>query len=155
MSDITFKKVTIEDVDKLLEVEKTAVSSKTYFSITDREEAKKEIENNEVYFIIKHNKIVGTTEYQIKNPNHAYLGGLVIIPSFQGQGIARKAAEFKLEKLKNIKRIDLTAHPRNNKIIVLYLSLGFHIESWKDNYFGDGEPRLILALNNSHSDECG
>jgi hypothetical protein len=27
----------------------------------------------------------------------------------------------------------------------LYLSMGFIIESWLDNYFGDGEPRLMLV----------
>lgn len=146
MPNITFKKATIEDVDKLIEIEKTAASSKLYFAITDREGAKKEIKNNEIYFIVKDDEIVGSTQYQIQNPKLAYLGGMVIVPKFQGQGIARKAAEFKLKKLKNIKKIYFTTHPHNNKVITLYLSLGFHIELWKDNYFGDGEPRLVLVM---------
>lgn len=147
MSDITFQKATIEDIDKFIEIEKTAVELKVYSGIIDKEEAKEEIENNEVYFILKDNKIVGSTEYQIKSSKHAYLGGLVILPEFQGQGIAREAAKFRLEKLKNMDRVDLVTHPRNSKIIMLYLSLGFYIESWKDNYYGDGEPRLVLALS--------
>jgi len=145
MPDITFKKVTIEDVDKFIEIEKTAVGLKVYSGITDREEAKEEIKNNEVYFIMKDNEIVGSTEYQIKSPDHGYLGGLVVLPNFQGQGIAHEAAKFRLEKLKDMERIDLVTHPRNSKIITLYLSLGFYIESWKDNYYGDGEPRLVLV----------
>lgn len=145
MSDITFRKVTTEDVDKFIEIEKTAVDSKVYSGTTDPEEAKEEIENNEVYFIIKDGKIIGSTEYQIKSPEHAYLGGLVVLPEFQGQGIAREAAKFRLEKLKDMKRIDLVTHPCNSKIITLYLSLGFYIESWKNNYYGDGEPRLVLV----------
>jgi|SRR3989338_609856 len=145
MADTTFRKVTTEDIDKFIEIEKTAVGSKTYSGILDRDEARDEIENNEVYFIMKDNEIVGSTEYQIKSPNHGYLGGLVVFPNFQGQGIAREAAKFRLEKLKDMERVDLVTHPRNSKIIILYLSLGFYIESWKDNYYGDGEPRLVLV----------
>lgn len=145
MSDITFRKATIEDLDKFIEIEKTAVGLRVYSGIVDSKEAKEEIENNEVYFILKDGEVVGSTEYQIKSPKHAYLGGLVVLPEFQGQGIAREAAKFRLEKLKDMDRVDLVTHPRNSKIITLYLSLGFYIESWKDNYFGDGEPRLVLV----------
>lgn len=145
--NIQFRKVTTknEDIDKFLEVEKTVAGLKTYSGIIDKEEAKKEIENNEIYFIIKDGEIVGSTEYQIKSQTHAYLGGLVIIPRFQGQGIAREAVKFRLKKLKDIKRIDLVTHPHNSKIIILYLSLGFVIESWRDDYYGDGEPRIVLV----------
>lgn len=145
MPDITFRKATTKDIDKFIEIEKTAVGLKVYSGITNREEAKKEIENNEVYFILKDGEVIGSTEYRIKSPKHAYLGGLVVLPNFQGQGIAREAAKFRLEKLKDMERIDLVTHPCNSKIITLYLSLGFYIESWKDNYYGDGEPRLILV----------
>lgn len=145
MPDITFRKATVEDIDKFIEIEKTATGLKVYSGIVDPEEAKEEIENNEVYFILKDNKIVGSTEYQIKSPKHAYLSGLVILPEFQGQGIAREAVKFRLEKLKDVDRVDLVTHPHNSKIITLYLSLGFYVESWKDNYYGDGEPRLVLV----------
>ena len=145
MSEITFQKATINDVDTFIEIEKTSVGLKMYSSMTDPEEAKKEIENNEVYFIKKDGQIVGSTEYQIKSPGEAYLGGLIIKPEYREQGIARKAIEFRLEKLKGIKRLWLVTHPHNSKMIKMYLSYGFIVEAWKDNYFGDGQPRLILA----------
>ncbi len=147
MQEITFQKATIEDVDTFLELEKKVSHVKMYSAILDKEEARKEIEHNEVYFIKKGDTIVGSTEYTIKSPEHAYMGGLVIEPAYQGQGIARKAIEFRLNKLKNMKRIDLVTHPHNGKIIKMYLSYGFVIEAWKDNYYGDGEPRLVLVLN--------
>jgi ribosomal protein S18 acetylase RimI-like enzyme len=143
--DIVFKKATIDDVAEFLRIEKSAIGAKTYSGISDEQEAIEEIENNEVHFIIKDGKTVGTTGYQMKSPDHAYLSGLVIVPEFRGQGIGRKAAEFRLNQLENIKRIDLVTHPLNSRVIMIYLSLGFHIESWKDNYYGDGEPRIVLA----------
>lgn len=50
-----------------------------------------------------------------------------------------------LKKMTKYPRIELVVHPHNNPAISLYLSLGFKIESWRDNYFGDGEPRLVLV----------
>ena len=145
MSEITFQKATINDVDTFIEIEKTSVGLKMYSSMTDPEEAKEEIENNEVYFIKKDGQNVGSTEYQIKGPDEAYLGGLIIKPEYRGQGIARKAIEFRLEKLEGTKRLWLVTHPHNSKMVRMYLSYGFIIEAWKDNYFGDGEPRLVLS----------
>jgi ribosomal protein S18 acetylase RimI-like enzyme len=37
------------------------------------------------------------------------------------------------------------AHPENEIALGLYMSLGFEIESRQENFFGDGEPRLVLA----------
>jgi ribosomal protein S18 acetylase RimI-like enzyme len=73
------------------------------------------------------------------------LSGLAIDPRFQNQGIACQALAFVSNDLKGIKRIDLVVHPRNNAAVRLYLSFGFIIESWKDNHFGDGEPRIVMA----------
>lgn len=147
MSDITFQKATINDADTFFDLERKVSHLKTYSGSLDKKEAIEEIENNEVYLIKKGDLIIGSTEYQMQGPNHAYMSGLVIDPAFHGQGIARKAIEFRLAKLKDIKRIDLVTHPHNSKMIRMYLSYGFIIESWKDNYFGDGEPRIVLALN--------
>lgn len=147
MFNITFHKATLADIDTYLALEKTAMSLKVYSGIVDAEEAKEEIETNEVYLIKKDGVVVGSTEYQIQGPGHAYMSGLVIDPAFAGQGIGRKAIEFKLAQLKDMQRIDLVTHPHNSKVICMYLSYGFIIEAWKDNYFRDGEPRLVLALN--------
>ncbi|MBI2278938.1 MAG: GNAT family N-acetyltransferase [Candidatus Brennerbacteria bacterium] len=146
---ISFEKATVEDVDQFVTLEKKVVGLKTYSGITGKEEAKTEIEQNEVYFIKKEDKVVGTTEYQIQGPDAAYLGGLVVDPEFWGQGIARQAIEFRLDKLRDIKRVWLVTHPHNSKIIRLYLSYSFIVEAWKDNYYGDGEPRLVLARERS------
>ena len=147
MQNITFKKITDTEAEifEYIEIEKTAVEKYTYSGIIDFEEAKKQIQKNECFNIYKDNILVGHTEYILKSKEHGHIDGLVILPEFQGQGIAREAALFRIEKMKDLKRIDLVTHPHNSKIICLYLSLGFHIESWKENYWGDGEPRLVIA----------
>lgn len=145
MSDFIFEKATVNDIDTYLDLERKVAHLKVYSGITDREEAREEIETNEVYLIKKDGVVVGSTEYQLQGPDHAYMSGLVIDPNFQGKGIARKAIEFKLAQLKDMKRIDLVTHPHNSKVICMYLSYGFIIESWRDDYFGDGEPRIVLA----------
>lgn len=145
MSEITFQKMTVDDVEAFIKLEKKVVHMHVYSGMTDPKEVRKEIENNECYLIKKDGKIVGSMEYQMKGAGEAYFGGLVVDPDYRGQGIARKAAEFRLDKVNGVKRIWLVTHPHNNAVIRLYLSLGFIIESWKDNYYGDGEPRLVLA----------
>lgn len=147
MSTVTFQKATIDDVDAFFNLEKKVLHLQVYSGSEDRDEAREEIENNETYLIRQGDVVVGSTEYQIQGADTAYLSGLVIDPDFQGQGIARKAIEFRFDRLKDMKRIYLVTHPHNSKIICMYLSYGFIVESWKDDYFGDGEPRIVLALN--------
>lgn len=53
---------------------------------------------------------------------------------------------FILEKCKGAYRIDLVTHPENKNALRLYASLGFKVESRSENFFGDGGPRLLLAL---------
>lgn len=145
-TNITFKKATINDVAEFLRIEKSVIGPKTYSGISDENEAMEEIKNNVMYFIQKDGINIGTMQYEIKEVGHAYGSGIVVDPKFQGQGIARKSLEWLLANdLKNFKRIDLVTHPRNTRAIMLYLSLGFVIESWKDNYYDDGEPRIVLA----------
>lgn len=146
--NLVFKKATKNDVDKILELERKTIKDKTYSCFLNKDEVLKEFSENEMYLIYKDEHLVGSTEFQMKSPDHAYLSGLVIDPHFQGQGIGREATLFRLKKLKGVKRIDLVTHPDNLKIINLYQSLGFKIEKRIENYYGDGEPRLMLVREN-------
>lgn len=84
--------------------------------------------------------------YQMKSPDHAYISGLVIRPEFQGRGLATEAMEKVLEELKDVTTIDLVTHPDNARAITLYESLGFSISERIENYFDDGEPRVVMTL---------
>ncbi len=140
------KKASISDIPTLLELEKTVAGTDVYSPMLEENEWKEELENSKVYLIEKDDKIVGNLSYEQKDKNHIHISGLVINPSFQRQGIARRVLSDLLEKFKDIQRIDLAAHPDNYRALKLYQSLGFIVESRKENYYGDGEPRLILVL---------
>lgn len=148
-SQIEFRKATVADVELYIEIEKTAIGKKTYSITTDSEEVRDVIEMNEIFFIYVDNVLAGRVAYEIKNKNEAYLSDLIVMPKFQNLGIARKAALFQLDQTKEYNYVWFVTHPHNNKILTLYLPLGFTIESWKDNYFNDGEPRLVLTRTKS------
>ncbi len=144
MENILLKRATLEDLKEVLDIESVACS-KIYFCRRTEQEVKDYINNDIVYLIKRGNIIVGTISYEMKTQDHAYINGLVIKPQYRDQGISKQAVEILLDELRDKKRIDLPVHPHNNPAIMLYLSLGFIIESWEDNHYGDGEPRLILV----------
>jgi ribosomal protein S18 acetylase RimI-like enzyme len=144
--NIQLKRAALDDVATYQALEKSVAGLKTYSALLEEQEIIDEITNKIVYLIKDGDETLGSISYEMKSEEHAYIDGLLIDPKFQGKGVARKAMEVILEELKKIKRIDLVTHPRNTPAIRLYLSLGFVIESWKDNYFGDGEPRISMAF---------
>ena len=145
MKTIILKKATIADIPILLELEKSVAGTNIYDPTLTKGEWKEELQKSAVYLIEKDNVVAGSLLYEKKDNGDIYLGGLVINPRFQGQGIAREAMTFVLEEFRDVKRIDLVTHPDNIKAIALYQSLGFAIESRKENYYGDGEPRIVMA----------
>lgn len=149
MENITLQKATIADLETFLELEKSVADSKYYSAITDKDEARKEFQESEICFIKKDEAIVGSIYYQFKNPDHVYLSGFVIKPEFQHQGIGREALTQILQKLNRVKRIEAVTHP-DNPALELYQSLGFEIRGQKENYFGDGEPQVVLAKTNEN-----
>lgn len=151
MQKITLRRATVEDVDTYLSIEKSvgAGHAKTYSGITNEKEAREEIEKNVVYLIKRDDQTVGSVQYQLEGKDCAHITGLVVNPRFQEQGIGREALTLVLDEFKDVERVDLVTHPHNTPAIMLYLSFGFIIESWKENYFGDGEPRIVLSRHKS------
>ncbi len=145
--EIQLRRATTEDIPSILEIEKSIVGTKIYSGLTGREDAIKEIAENIFYMIEKDGKVVGDVEYQMKDKDHAYISGLGVAKQWQGQGIARKAMEIILDKLKDVEIVDLVTHPENERAINLYKSLGFkQVGEPMENYFDDGEPRIKMVL---------
>ena len=68
---------------------------------------------------------------------------IVVSPEYQSKGIGSKLLSYCLKENKEM-NISLTVHPDNAQAIIFYLRNGFKISKWKDNCYGDGQPRLVL-----------
>lgn len=146
MKEIQLERATAKDAAVFLEIELSIPPTPTYSPTTDLSEALEEIENNVVYLIREGDAIVGNVMYEMKSPDHAYISGLIIRSEFQGQGFGKAAMEKVLEELENIPTIDLVTHPNNARAVELYQSLGFTIGERIENYFDDGQPRIVMTL---------
>ncbi len=145
--EITLRRAIAEDVDDILAVEKSLDGAKIYSALTDRNEILEAISSSFFYVILRNAKIIGDVSYEMKDENHAHISGLALTPEFQGRGIAKQAIKMILEKLKDVNVIDLVTHPENERSINLYASFGFKKEGEpKENYFGDGQPRIRMVL---------
>ncbi len=138
-------KATSKDIQTLLAIENTTKGLRTYSGYFQEKEIEEWLCHDIVYLIENNNIIAGSISYEIKSKNHAYISGLVIKPNFQKQGLAKKATMKLLEELASYEKIDLVTHPDNFGAIKVYTSLGFIEVDRKENFFGDGEPRIIMV----------
>ncbi|MBI4021113.1 MAG: GNAT family N-acetyltransferase [Candidatus Aenigmarchaeota archaeon] len=142
---LTFRKATMKDWRTVSVLEESASGSNTYVPITAEAEVKGYVRKSRIFLILDGRKPVGTVSYEVKAPGHAHIDGLTVAPGHQRQGIASKAMAFLMKELEPFPRVDLVVHPHNTVAVRLYLKYGFHIEGWKENHFGDGEPRIVLV----------
>ncbi len=143
---VQLRVATSADISSLIKLEKSVSGKNIYSPMLDENEWREELGRAQVFLIENDSGVIGNVSYQHKEHDHVYISGLVVDPRFQGKGIGRQVLTQLLERLKDVKRIDLVTHPDNQAALQLYQSLGFVVESRKENYYGDGEPRLILAL---------
>ena len=153
LPSLIFSECTEEQAPLLVDFEKTIATPKLYSIPLDLTGALKEISNHTYYFIMRDNKIVGTAAYSVREDASCYISGMAVSPECRGQGIARAAMEFLLKKCDDSWRVDLVTHPENFRSIPLYESFGFVTELTIENFYGDGEPRIIMAKNNTPAEE--
>jgi ribosomal-protein-alanine N-acetyltransferase len=142
---ISMEEASEADMDALIDIEKSVPKTNAYSPMLTERGWERELAENTVYLIKSGDIPVGSIAYAEKSPEHVYISGVIVRPEYQGRGIATNAIKEVLEKYPNASRIDLVTHPEN-PALGLYESLGFKVEERKENYFGDGEPRLVLAL---------
>lgn len=142
---ITLKKCNKEDWKIVKRMEKSA-KSKLFHPIEREEEIKEYIAKSKVYIILQKNNPIGTVSYKIKRDGHIMFNGLTVLPKYRNKGIGLAAVKKILRKTGG-RKAELVTHPENTPALIIYLKLGFKLKGWKDNYFGDGEPRVILWKN--------
>ena len=129
----------------LVAFEQIIAEPKLYGKPLDLAGAIKEIRENYYYFIKKSGVLVGTAAYRKREDESYYISNMAVDPTYRKQGIARKALDFILKKCKNTWRIDLVTHPENFRSIPLYESFGFFAESRIEDFYGDGEARIVMV----------
>ena len=152
MRQFSFVKATARDVQSFIALQKQSTDRKLWGPIDGPEKALREITENTLLLLRSGGETVGSVAYRVRTDRSVYISNVIVVPSARGRGFARSALSFVLETNKGAPRVDLVTHPGNEPALRLYQSLGFAIESHKDDYFGDGEPRLILARTASWPD---
>lgn len=136
---------TKDDIPILITLEQSVAGPYTYSAMLDVSDWEEELTKCDVFLIKLDGATVGNVSLEHKSPEHLYISGLMIRPEYQGKGIARQVLSQVLHEHTNTQRVDLLTHP-DNPARKLYESLGFVVESRIENCWGDGEPRLLLAL---------
>lgn len=144
---ITLREATQADIPELVRLEQLVSGSRIYSAMLTEVEWIEALQKEKVFRIESNGHIVGNLSYEYKNPQHVHISGIVIDPKYQGHGIAKRVLADLITRLSgvHVHRIDLVTHPHNERALSLYEKLGFHIESQVENYYGDGEPRVILV----------
>ncbi len=143
-TQLTLERMTDKDAEEFFALDKEVALPRMYTPNETIEETLEEIRDNELFFIKKGLQSVGMIAYQTKPDGSTYISNMAVLPEYRGQHIARTAMEMILNIIGPAPKIWLVVHPEN-VALNLYTSLGFIVEKQVENYYGDGEPRLVLV----------
>lgn len=88
---------------------------------------------------------IGAVAYKEKNTEMEIIF-LAVLPTHQQKGYAKQLLNHVLA-LRNNKKVWLVTHPKNSAGIITYLKSEFFIVTLKENYYGDGQPRVVLEYS--------
>jgi ribosomal protein S18 acetylase RimI-like enzyme len=74
---------------------------------------------------------------------------LGLLPDYQGKGIGDTILEKFLSEVRG-KPTHLIVHPRNISAIILYLKKGWIVNGYETDFYGDGQPRILLERQPSN-----
>ena len=143
MIGLELRKVTEKDW-KILKCLETDAESEFFHALKKESEIRNYIKNSKVFFIVLNNKEIGTVSIEEIKKRFLNFNGLTVKKEFRRKGIGSWAIRKVLEKVEH-KKIDLVVHPANTPAIIVYLRAGFVIKNWKDDFFNDGTPRLVMS----------
>lgn len=144
MSNLYIGPAAIEDVDAIMEVEKTGIShpwTRESIAALIRDENKAAVKAEE------DGKVIGYigASYVI---DEAEIGNICVMPGSRGQGIGRKLLEAMLSYLrtKEVATVFLEVESENVAAIRLYESFGFTCYNTRRGYYGPGRDALLYRL---------
>ena len=133
------------DVDRIVAFEAEVMNRKLYGKPLDRDAARSEINSNEYYLHLRDGRLIATGAFRRREDASAYLSNIAVHPEMRRQGLARAMMRHLFSFCNDAPSIDLAVHPDNQPALALYASVGFTPTSCREDFFGDGEPRLIMV----------
>lgn len=142
----------IQDLSTVRRIEEES-KGKLYFGLGTPEQQRVFFETGGTIFIIMADgEVIGTTSFKPEGKNAesdgkaVHIPQLAILPPYQGNGYGAQAARLLLEEVRR-QGFEVAwgqIHPDNTTSLNLWKGLGFDVVDSSPDYFGDGEPRLIV-----------
>ena len=133
------------DVDRIVAFEAKVMNKKLYGKPLDRDAARSEINSNEYHLHLRDGRLIATGAFRRREDASAYLSNIAVHPEMRRQGLARAMLMHLLTFCHDAPSIDLAVHPDNQPALALYASVGFTPTRCQEDFFRDGEPRLIMV----------
>jgi ribosomal protein S18 acetylase RimI-like enzyme len=138
------KRAAAVDVDLVVAFEAEVMNEKLYGKPLDYPGAKTEIDTNEYYLQLSDGRVFATGALRRREGGSIYLSNIAVHPDERRKGLARAMITHLITLCDAAPSIDLAVHPDNQPARALYASLGFTPTHIQENFFGDGEPRVIM-----------
>lgn len=134
-----------KESEVLFELEKRAFFREFDLPSRNTQEQIDYLKESEVFALYENGMAVGFFAYR-QGKDDIELLVIAVDPKKQGNGYGKIMMDRVLELTQN-QTVRLVTHPKNSGAIRFYLKSGFTISGWKENYYGDGQPRLLLTYN--------
>jgi ribosomal protein S18 acetylase RimI-like enzyme len=149
------KRAAVSDVDLVVTFEAEVADPKLYGEPLGPAAVASEILASQYYLHLVNDSIAATGALRWRDDGSVYLSNVAVHPRVRRKGYARAMMCHLLRHCHGAndraQSIDLAVHPDNTAARALYVSLGFVPDVVRENYFGDGEPRLIMRLRDGAS----
>ena len=142
---ITVRQAKNKDWEVVMWLEKIALGP-MYSTGVEKEDITRYIKYETILLAYSGKEIVGKISY-VEEENVVDISGLIIVPKWRGKGFGKKLTMMMMEIFPGAKTFKLTVHPKNVAAIKIYTNLGFEEMKVVADYYGDGEPRLLMELN--------
>ena len=142
-SKAVFDKAEEADIEALMAIEST-VGSRLNTTMS-REEMIREICDGHIFVLKIGGAVCGYIMCFGQPGMIVYIGALAVHPQFRGQGLAGQALMDVFVRFHKAKLFQLHVHPDNHHAVALYTKHGFSVERVLPDFFGDGEPRLLMT----------
>lgn len=131
----------------LFELENKIFTRNYHRKAPNPEELLNRIDKGETFVVYNQKVPIGFIAFEEKD-NGIEIYSLGVLPEYQGKGFGGLLLK-KILNLAKSNRLFLLTNPQNSQAICFYLKYGFQICGWKDDYYHNGQPRLLLEKGGS------